>query len=396
MAMTNIAGKCSMHIGKQYSVKHNLGAERTSENWNKDGHIDASRTPLNVVLTNTPLKDFFSETFGEAIENYNEKNAKKHPDRVMSIDGYYNEQKSKVQEAIVQMSDHNNYVKLCAEVGQQRADEIHKQFLLDVFYQWQKENPSLKIFSSTIHFDETKDGCPHLHLDFLPVAESNRGLTTKVSMDGAMKQLGFVRESKQKFDETPYKQWLREQREKVEQLASNYITVIPSEPTVIGHKQPQEHKAKEQKKNLVQKIIGAFTEDKKIATAQAVIDNAEKIKQTAKDKAKEITDKAKVEQLKAKRDTDKATAEKSKAKAEQAKSVRMNAAVMHNNKVVNAKRAKLDVTVEQEVQKRTAPNTFWQRQQAENDRYRHKQMNCQEELQQAFEKIKHKTVQRGR
>lgn len=81
MSATDIAGKTSFHVGKKFSIKHNLGEERTSENWNKDGHIDASRTQLNVVLTDTPLKDFFKETFGEAIENYNIKNEKKHPDR---------------------------------------------------------------------------------------------------------------------------------------------------------------------------------------------------------------------------------------------------------------------------------------------------------------------------
>lgn len=292
MAMTNITGKVSFHSGKTLSIAHNLGSERISGNWNKDGHISPERTPLNVVLTNTPLKEFFEETFSEAIENYNIANKKKHPDRVTSVKEYYNKQKNKAQESIFQLSDHENYLKLVNEVGEQQADEIHKAYLTDVYHQFKKENPSLKIFSATIHLDETKDGTPHLHLDYLPVAESDRGLTTKVSMDGAMKQLGFIRESKQKYNETTYKQWLNAQRSRVEQLASKYINVIPSEPTVIGHQQPQQWKAQEQKKNAVQKLVGAFVANKTKDNAQAVIDNAESITQIARQEA--ITDKANI------------------------------------------------------------------------------------------------------
>lgn len=294
MAMTNITGKVSFHSGKTLSIAHNLGSERTAGNWNKDGHISPERTPLNVVLTNTPLKEFFEETFSEAIENYNIANKKKHPDRVTSVKEYYNKQKGKAQESIFQLSDHENYLKLVNEVGEQQADEIHKAYLTDVYHQFKKENPSLKIFSATIHLDETKDGTPHLHLDYLPVAESNRGLTTKVSMDGAMKQLGFIRERNQKYNETSYKQWLNAQRSRVEQIASKYINVIPSEPTVIGHQQPQQWKAQEQKKNAVQKLVGAFVANKTKDNAQAVIDNAESIKQIAQQEAKKITDEANI------------------------------------------------------------------------------------------------------
>ena len=272
-----IAGKISFHVGKKLSISHNLGKERTSPNWNKDGHINAERTPLNVILINIPLKDFFKETFSEAIEKYNTANEKKHPDRVTSVEKYYNEQKNKAQEAIFQMSDHENYLKMVSEVGQLEADKIHIAYLTDVYNQWIMDNPSLKIFSATIHMDETRDGAPHLHLDFVPIAESTRGLAVKVSMDGAMKQLGYIREPKQKFSETPYKQWLTSQREQVEKLGEKYINVIPSEPCVVGHQQPQEWKAQEQKRNAVQKLTEAFTSKKTIANAQAIIDNAEEI-----------------------------------------------------------------------------------------------------------------------
>jgi len=383
MAMANIAGKISFHVGKKLSISHNLGKERTSPNWNKDGHINAERTPLNVVLTNTPLKDFFKETFGEAIKKYNAANEKKHPDRVTDVNKYYNDQKGKAQEAIFQMSDHDNYLKMVNEVGQQCADEIHKAYLTDIYNQWVKENPSLKVFSATIHMDETKDGAPHLHLDFIPIAESSRGLTKKLSMDGAMKQLGFIRESKQKYAETPYKQWLNTHRERVEHLAERYITVIPSEPSMVGHQQPQEWKAQECKRSAVQKITEAFALKKTIASAQAIIDNAEDIKRAAAQEAKKITDGAKVKQLKSEKCVDELKKEAEALKQEYtAIKEKINSRTDYWEKSekriktkileLTKKEASIDQTVEAEVQARLSMQDFINRQKDEDVRYRRK------------------------
>lgn len=409
MAMANIAGKISFHVGKKLSISHNLGKERISPNWNKDGHINADRTPLNVVLTNTPLKEFFKETFSEAIESYNAANEKKHPDRVTSIDKYYSDQKGKAQEAIFQMSDHDNYLKMVNEVGLQRADEIHKAYLTDVYNQWVKENTSLKVFSATIHMDETKDGAPHLHLDFIPVAESSRGLTIKLSMDGAMKQLGFIRESKQKYAETPYKQWLNTHRGKVEHLAEQYITVIPSEPSVVGHQQPQEWKAQEGKRSAVQKLTDAFTAKKTISNAQAIIDNAEDIKRVAAQDAKRITDNAKVQQLKAEKYVDElkkeaeelnqeytAIKEKINSKADflEKSENRIKAKTIELTK----KEAVIEKTIEAEVQARVGMQNFVNRQTDEDVRYRRKIHEAARNNQYTHDlnDRPHKNIQRGR
>ena len=85
----DIRAKASMHVGKNYSVKHNL-REYDATKWNTDGHIQPERSALNQILTHTNLKDYFKDTFGEAIEEYNEKNKSKHPDRVISLNEYYN------------------------------------------------------------------------------------------------------------------------------------------------------------------------------------------------------------------------------------------------------------------------------------------------------------------
>ena len=255
----NIEAKASMHVGKKYSLKHNL-REYDANKWNTDGHIQSDRSHLNERLTHTELRDFFQRTFGAAIDQYNEKNREKHPDRMTSVDDYYNKYKGHAQECIMQMGDHENYMELIKLVGQEKADSIHKQFLTRAYNNWLKDNPSLKVFSATIHMDEIKDGTPHIHIDFLPVAESSRGLTVKVSMDGAMKKLGYDRKTKAKdgendsYKETPYRRWLSQQRERVESLADEYVHLIPSQTFTKRRRQETWQWRAQQKKALVEDI----------------------------------------------------------------------------------------------------------------------------------------------
>lgn len=255
----NIEAKASMHVGKKYSLKHNL-REYDATKWNTDGHIQSDRSHLNERLTHTELRDFFQKTFGAAINQYNEKNREKHPDRMTSVDDYYNKYKGHAQECIMQMGDHENYMELIKLVGQEKADSIHKQFLTRAYNNWLKDNPSLKVFSATIHMDEIKDGTPHIHIDFLPVAESSRGLTVKVSMDGAMKKLGYDRKTKAKdgendsYKETPYRRWLSQQRERVESLADEYVHLIPSQPFTKRRRQETWQWRAQQKEALVEDV----------------------------------------------------------------------------------------------------------------------------------------------
>ena len=86
-----------------------------------------------------------------------------------AVSSYYSEQKKNVQEAIIQMSDSNNFKQLCDKIGYDKAIKQHIEFLTKVYYDWQRNNPSLKIFSAVIHCDEAT---PHMHIDFVPTAET--------------------------------------------------------------------------------------------------------------------------------------------------------------------------------------------------------------------------------
>lgn len=407
--------KASMHLGKKYSIKHN---NRDYNGWNKDGHIDPTRTPLNVTLVNEDLRKWFYDIFADAILAYNEKNAKKHPDRVMTVADYFEQQKGKVQEAILQFGDHQTYVDLVERLGQEKADAFYKETLIQTFEKWKSDNPSLRVFHASIHMDEVENGTPHLHIDFLPVAESSRGLTTKVSLDGALKSLGFKRDEKDKYDSTPYKQWLANRREKLESdfqkiadslLGKGKIQVLPSEHSCKPHQETWEWR--EEQKGL--KAVKAFVTGEgkaKIKAAEEVIANAEAVVKSIKADAKR--DKAAADKRFAE-----AVRKERAADAREAKTI-AGAETLSRHKSLFRERvqqlkgatANLQAAVEQEVQRRLSPVTFPMRQHEEDERYLQRRRTAfaveleqvqeqgkaeQQRTQEILEKAKYKTTSKG-
>lgn len=287
--------KCSMHTGKTYSIKHNE-RDYDKDKWNNDGHIDYSRSELNQTYISQPLYDFFDEQFGAALIEYNERSRAKHPERLIgfssaqdydecpaeekrqrAVKAYYQEQKGKVQEVIIQLGSHEDYCALVADVGQDNADSFHANYLTAAYERWRQENPTLVPFCAVSHLDEVKDGTPHLHIDYLPIADSSKGLTRKVSMDGALKQLGYKRDKQHKYAETPYRQWLRSYRASQEQAAQEFadlydygLEIEPSEPSKAKHEQPQDYKlrqAEQQRKQVEQQCKQAEQKINEIANS---------------------------------------------------------------------------------------------------------------------------------
>ena len=85
--------------------------------------------------------------------------------------------------------------------------------ILDEYMQdFQRRNPSLRVFSAHLHMDEAT---PHLHIDFVPyITGSKRGLDTRVSLKQALTALGFKGGTRR---ETELNQWVSAEKQ---QLAS--------------------------------------------------------------------------------------------------------------------------------------------------------------------------------
>ena len=297
--------KASFHVDKHYSRRHNMRDYDAAE-WNKDGHIDAARSSQNVVLVDKSLRKFFDEVFGEAIEEANEKNRKKHLERCTTVAAYYAEYHGKAQEAIVQIGDGTTYQEIVLKYGQEKADDFYKTALGNAFEKFKEENPSLKVFGAYIHMDETT---PHLHLDFLPVAEYKRGQKLKVSLEGALKEVGFARSKSDKFGENPYQRWLGDRRPDFENfhqkqvnelLGKDVLEILPSEKSTRPHLETWQWKQQQLEAQLTDLTQQKNSLQSDVEQSRASVEQAKKTQSEIRqdtEKLKREAEQAKAEKL---------------------------------------------------------------------------------------------------
>ena len=259
----NISVKVSFHEGRSLSYEHNLRSyldNPSHEKWNDDGHINHELSDKNIILESHDIKDMFYEIFSEPIAEYNKKNERKHPDRVKTIEQYYDEKilgkqkdgtktQGEVREDIIQAGNAESFKQLVGTIGRERAEQYYVDFYKDVVDLWRKDNPNLKIVMAVIHLDES---VPHMHLDYLPVSEEKRGLKRKVTFDGAVKDR-YARKEKW-HDLSRWEQWQGDMRTTLEATAGKYFeTVVPHEHTGKKHMRTDIYRA-EQKIKIAEEL----------------------------------------------------------------------------------------------------------------------------------------------
>lgn len=141
----------------------------------------------NIVYVNEPIQNVYHELFDSALDKYNAKiKQSKNPQRV--IKDYYehisrSKQEKSFYEYIVAFGNVNDKNTEIYPVLQQCLDEYNRDF--------QSRNPNFRVFQQITHRDEV--GIDHTHIDIVPVCSGNtRGLETKNSFSGALKQMGFT------------------------------------------------------------------------------------------------------------------------------------------------------------------------------------------------------------
>ena len=168
-------------------------------------NIDSERSYLNVEYCNEDVKDVYHELFDEALVRYNEKQTRS--DR--KIDDYYDKicfgkQEKPFHEIILQIGDKDN-MGATTENGQLAA-KVLDEYMRD----FQRRNPTLRVFSAYLHMDEAT---PHLHIDFIPFTTgSKRGLETRVSLKQALAAQGFQGGSR---GDTEWNQWVRSEKDQL-------------------------------------------------------------------------------------------------------------------------------------------------------------------------------------
>lgn len=206
--MTDMSkSKVTFHVGHKFSRNHNT-RNYDKGKWNVDGHIDENRSSDNLVIIDRALRDVFEDEFRNAMDKFNDKNKSKHPERLKDMSTYLRENRKSVYEVIYQFGSADN-----KPISDFEARELCQAYV-DHFIE---KNPSMVVFGAYVHMDETT---PHLHLDFLPVKESNRGMEKQVSIDGALKEMGYKRGDK--YADRPFIRWLEDSRNDAETFTKDW------------------------------------------------------------------------------------------------------------------------------------------------------------------------------
>ena len=206
----------------------------------KAENVNPERTQYNICYRDENLKEVYKELFDEAVERYN---VGKRNDR--KITNYYEKirlgkQEKLFHEVIFQVGNCGDMA-----VGTEEG-ELAVKVLDDFIKDFEKRNPTLRLFNCYLHLDEST---PHLHVDFVPYVSgwTGKGMDTKVSLKQALKNLGFPGGSKR---DTELNQWINHEKEVLAEVAKKHGIEWEQKGTHEEHLDVYNFKKKERKKEV--------------------------------------------------------------------------------------------------------------------------------------------------
>lgn len=192
----------SVSAGK-HNARHNTDLAYRA----KLPNVDPRLSRLNLTIKDEPIGNAYDRIFGKSLSDYNAKQKSKgHPERCIGdylskIEKAYSEDSARVKsgnkgrvnvpkpcyEYVLQIGNRDTFG---GELDNGKAEEIFRETADSIR---SKTEGAIEWFQIAVHFDE-KDGTPHMHMAGIPYATGcKRGLSTQVSMGGALKALGLER-----------------------------------------------------------------------------------------------------------------------------------------------------------------------------------------------------------
>lgn len=246
----------TFHLGTTLSQAHNIREPKVTE---KEPHIDPHGQ--HETLIHESLEDAYKRLFDDALHEYNNKQ-KKPCRRIADYYGHIKTSKEHhaVYEAIVGIYGKDEHGKeSISAIERTECTRLLKEYLT----QFQAQNSQLHVIGAYIHADE-EGKYPHMHLDFIPVAQGNKnGLSKKVSLKGALQQQ--FKSTNFKYSATAQEAWCEIQRKNLQELAqSQGHTVLTG---VSGGRKHVHTKLYKAEINTVKKQV-----DAKLAIHQELLD----------------------------------------------------------------------------------------------------------------------------
>ncbi len=256
--------------GKQISISFRVD-DGVVEHNNRDfiaKNVDGERIGDNITYARTDIKELYDKLFGKALTEYNAKQtqaSRKIPDYYEHIS---KSSKGKpFYEIVVQFGD----METC---GQKSGKWEEAKLMLDDFMRgFEKRNPNLKVFNAVMHLDEAT---PHLHIDFVPVAHKvERGLSVKVSMKGALKEMGFSSANKMCNE---WSAWEERERGIMTDILRAHDLSRDVKNDTHAHLTVDEYKQREMKKAEIRKLNAHINELKKKNPTELTVEEITLIK----------------------------------------------------------------------------------------------------------------------
>lgn len=159
---------------------------------NKDIHYrswSSEKSAQNIIYKNDPIEKAYSDLFGAAVQDYNDKQVKKcRPDR--QIKNYY----EKITRSKQEKTSYEFIIQIGSIEDKKNPNQYSQiQSALDEYnHKFQQRNPNFYVFQQITHRDE--EGMDHTHIQFIPFSTGNkRGVETKTSLSGALNAMGYGR-----------------------------------------------------------------------------------------------------------------------------------------------------------------------------------------------------------
>jgi len=266
----------SIHGGTKLSLAHN---RRLIPD---EPHVLYELSDSNIVLERHDRPELYKRVFTQAIEEYNSKQSRR--DRELDI--YDGEGKVDGHKIISWARSTNakerEFLFSFGNMHDGHNPQEKTELLLELFKDWKKRNPNLIVMDAVIHLDEVGRQ-PHLHVVFIPVAKTSRGVGLKMSLNAALaEQAGktYDRTKKKRHENPLFVEW----RDKELEMAKDILAKRGLE-FIEGDKRKEHLPTKEYKKrmtdlNRLNKILAATSKelDTKKQELERVLDEVESIK----------------------------------------------------------------------------------------------------------------------
>lgn len=187
-------------------------------------NVDENRIKDNVIIRDESLEEAYKKCFSNAIEKYNEKQTRK--DRKQTVKSYLEKiqksahkknTKKPYYEWVVQIGNRENAGIKENHAGAETCKKILQEYVKDLEARTKNH---MYIFGAYLHLDETT---PHLHIDFIPTAHFERGLTVRNGLEKAVEQLGYsLDDSKKTKKRNNRSTWQDAERDELVKLAAKY------------------------------------------------------------------------------------------------------------------------------------------------------------------------------